>query len=415
MKIKLAWFSGPLALGAAAVVVAPTTASAADASVAVLGIEASEQAPETLAAALTDALRQRVSATKGFRLVPGRDLVEVKLVFSCPDEAPSCMAQAGKSLGASKLIFGGVKKSTGDSYVVTLKMLDTNRGVVDAFVAEQIARNQSSGPAMRGPVQKWFAGLTGQGGGGVIKVRSDVIGAQVMFDGTPTGTIGTDDVTIPGVTAGKHEITVSKPGYETTRREVNLAAGETQQVDVKLPRLPGTAPAPAASSTSMGSVPGAVDTPTIRDGIQRDEGGSKTVLKTASWAVLGAGVVGLAFGVKYGADVQDINSELDDYRRFPCTGSETGLCNVRNQPAKQLTTEQTTYVNLKKADGRRLETFQYISYGVGSALVITSGYLFYKAYFQNDGAESAARRGPQLTLLPVLTAREAGFGAHLRF
>ena len=40
-----------------------------------------------------------------------RDLVEVKLVFSCPDEAPSCMAQAGKSLGASKLIFGSVKKS----------------------------------------------------------------------------------------------------------------------------------------------------------------------------------------------------------------------------------------------------------------------------------------------------------------
>jgi hypothetical protein len=119
--------------------------------------------------------------------------------------------------------------------------------------------------------------------------------------------------------------------------------------------------------------------------------------------------------VKYGADVQDINSELDDYRRFPCAMGDSGLCNVRNQPAKQLTMEQVTYVNLKKADGRRLETFQYISYGVGAALVVTSGYLFYKAYFQSDGAETAARRGPRLTLLPVVAPGEAGVGAHLRF
>src|SRR3954462_15536027 len=134
MRFHPAWAVTPLA-----VVAFMNVAAAADAPLAVLGIEASE-APDSLATSLSDALRQRVSASKGFRLVPGRDLVEVKLVFSCPDEAPSCMAQAGKSLGASKLIFGSVKKSVGDSYLVTLKLLDTNRAVVDAFVAEQITK-----------------------------------------------------------------------------------------------------------------------------------------------------------------------------------------------------------------------------------------------------------------------------------
>src|SRR5689334_15435142 len=89
------------------------TAAAADSTVAVLGIEAAEGAPESVAAALTDALRQRAAGEKGFKLVPGKDLVEVKLIFSCPDEASSCMADAAKSLGASKVIFGGVKKVTG--------------------------------------------------------------------------------------------------------------------------------------------------------------------------------------------------------------------------------------------------------------------------------------------------------------
>ena len=81
----------------------------ADAPTVVLGLEALAGAPDNVALEITDALRQRVAAAKGFQLLQGKDLVEVKLVFACPDEAPACMSQAGKSMGASKLIFGNVK------------------------------------------------------------------------------------------------------------------------------------------------------------------------------------------------------------------------------------------------------------------------------------------------------------------
>src|ERR1700749_4929249 len=107
--------------------------SETDAATAVLGLEALEGAPDNVASEITDALRQRVASTHGFQLVQGKDLVEVKLVFSCPDEGAACMAQAAKSMGATKLIFGNVKK-VGADYQVSLKLLDVNRAAVDAWV-----------------------------------------------------------------------------------------------------------------------------------------------------------------------------------------------------------------------------------------------------------------------------------------
>jgi hypothetical protein len=101
-----------------------TVARAADSTIAILGIEAAEGAPDSVAVALTEALRNRAQAERGMRVVAGRELLAIKIMFSCPDEAQSCMADAAKGLGASKLIFGSVKKSAGDGYVVTLKLLD---------------------------------------------------------------------------------------------------------------------------------------------------------------------------------------------------------------------------------------------------------------------------------------------------
>ncbi len=284
MKWRLAWPGVLVAMATAGLL--EKSATAADVPIAVLGIEATE-APDALAASLTDALRNRVTASKGFRLVPGRDLVEVKLVFSCPDEAPSCMAQAGKSLGATKLIFGSVKKSIADRFLVTLKMLDANRGVVDAFVAEEVTKAQSTGPAIRGPVQKWFATLTGQGGAGTIKVRSDVIGAAVALDGAPSGVMGTDDMVLPGITPGKHEIVLTKPGYEPARREVTVGSGETQPVDLKMTRTP-VAAAPVIPAPSTGR-PRPIETQPVT----RDPGGRNvTPLKFATRALFGPGSVG---------------------------------------------------------------------------------------------------------------------------
>src|SRR5215467_15778701 len=107
MRRAAALLAFACSLGAAQLAQAQTT-------VAVLGLEPQDGA-EALAKELTESLRQRTAAMRGFQLAGQKDLVEIKLVFGCVDEAPSCMAAAGKTLGAHKMLFGTVKKA-GNGY-----------------------------------------------------------------------------------------------------------------------------------------------------------------------------------------------------------------------------------------------------------------------------------------------------------
>src|SRR4051812_45261251 len=179
------------------------------AATAVLGLEALDGAPDNVAAEITDALRQRVAATHGFELVQGKDLVEVKLVFSCPDEAAACMAQAAKSMGATKLVYGNVKRAGAD-YQVTLKMLDVNRSAVDSWVTEAVPRRKAEPSVFRALAPAWLSKLTGKGAGGSLQIRANVSGAAVSLDGTRVGATGTQPVAIPEVTPGRHEVAVEK-------------------------------------------------------------------------------------------------------------------------------------------------------------------------------------------------------------
>ncbi|HEY0712670.1 MAG TPA: PEGA domain-containing protein, partial [Polyangia bacterium] len=210
------------------------TARAADNTIAVLGIEATDGAPESVATLVTDALRQRASSERGMKLVPGKDLVDIKLIFSCPDEAPTCMADAAKNLGVSRMIFGSVKRAPGDSYVMTLKMLDVNRRQVVAWVGEPLSRTLATPGAIRGPVEKWFATLTGQSTTGTVRIRGDMPGISVALDGAPMGVTTGQEMMLNNVPAGRREIVASKAGYAPIRKEVSVQAGGSVDVDLEL-------------------------------------------------------------------------------------------------------------------------------------------------------------------------------------
>jgi hypothetical protein len=405
-------FVSALAIPLAFYGVLPTRASAAqgaDTPLAVLGIEASDGTPEAIAIALTEALRQRVSSTKGFRLVPGRDLMEVKLVFSCPDEAPSCMAQAAKSLGAAKLIFGSVKKTGADNFLVTLKLLDAGRGMVDGWAGEPITRAQASGPSIRGPVQKWFADLTGQGASGSIRIRGDVIGASVSLDGVPSGMIGTDDLVLAGVSTGSHEILVTKPGYAPIKKEVTVSNGQTTPVAVALGS--GTPQGEAVAGAKADGTPGSDIE--VRERLAADPGRS-TGVRAATWGVLGASAISFVLAVKFGIDVQKTNDNLDPYRRYK-TGCNPGvkLCDRTKDAAPPLTVSEQKYVDAERAQGDKFQTYQHIAYGAGAALLVTSGILFYKGYLSGGGETSSNDSGVSVT--PMAWADGGGLRLGLRF
>jgi PEGA domain-containing protein len=369
----------------------------------VLGLEALNGAPDSVATEITDALRQRVAATKGFQLLQGKDLVELKLVFGCSDEAPACMSQAGKSLGATKLIFGNVKQA-GENYQISLKLLDVNRGVIESFTADTVPKKRAEANVLRSLAPGWMAKLTGKGGGS-IQVRSNLAGAEVSLDGTRVGTTGAAPVIINDVAPGRHEVAIEKSGYTTTKQEFSLAAGQSlplnltsSAVSVEVPRPEGGQAAPAPA-----------------EDVEPSSSGSLT--RIGFWVATVGALTSAALWAKFGLDVRDINRQLDPYRRLPCTAAPSGYCDGNGKPvdASMLTLSQSDlqFVHSKTQEGDRDRVLQWVFVGLTGAFAIAGGVLLYKGYLASEGTQSASNHG--LRLFPTASASSGGIIAEFDF
>jgi hypothetical protein len=385
-------------------------AQAGDAAVSVLGLESAAGAPESVAPAITEAIRQRVSSTSGYRLAPGRDLVEVKLVFSCPDEAPPCMTQAAQSMGASKLIFGNLQPVGTDAYLVTLKLLDADKGVIEGWSSEQIPKAQTAPVALRGPAQKWFAALTGQAAPGTLRITGGVVGANVWLDGAQAGVLGADGLTLAGVAGGSHDVVVSKSGYEKFERKVTVAAGATEKLTIELKAIsqPGEGEAPPAGAAA--EVLPKVEQPAPVE-VQYSNPS-----RIAAWALLGLGAVGIAVGAYAGYEVTVVNSNLDPYRRYPCASGGTQTCGPDGKTnLPPLDAAAQDYVRKQQNTGDNYTTLQWVGYGVGGALLATSAVFFYRGYFAHPTTSAKNERRSNWIVMPSVGPNSAGALALARF
>ncbi len=385
---------------------------AGDVTLSVLGLEPAAGAPEAVATAVTEALRQRVAGAPGYRLVPGKDLVEVKLVFSCADEAPACMTQAAQSIGSAKIIFGNVQPVGTDAYLVTLKLLDAARGVVESWTSEQITKAQATPIGLRAPVQKWFAALTGQAQPGTIKVVGGVIGGSVWLDGAQAGLLGTDGLTLAGVGAGPHQITVSKSGYEKWERTVNLASGATEKVQVQLKAIEGaTGASPAAEVVAAPAAP--VESEPVATVEPFNQGS-----RIGAWATMGLGLVAVGLGGYSSYKVTSINSNLDKFRRYPCASGGAPNCAADGktglQPLDQIP-GATEYVSSQKSTGDTYTKLQWVGYGVGGALLVTSGVLIYRGYFAQPTTVASRKSRSTFVVLPAVAPGNIGALAYVSF
>src|SRR6266542_1209143 len=224
----------------------PATSRAAgqDVGVAVLGIEPIEVA-QALASQLTDALRQRTAATSGVKLIQGKDLIEVKMVFGCDGETPTCMANAGRTLGADKLLYGTVKKASKNSVTVALKLLDVKNATVEKFVNDTVPRRELAVSQVGTNAARWFGQLLEIEVKPTLTVSSDPPGANVTVDGQA---YGRTPLTLRDLSAGQHTVVLSAPGRQPATRAVELKPGGAHDVVVA---LEGETPvAPLAPTTS---------------------------------------------------------------------------------------------------------------------------------------------------------------------
>jgi hypothetical protein len=378
----------------------------ADAATAVLGLEALEGAPDNVASEITDALRQRVASTHGYQLVQGKDLVEVKLVFSCPDEGTACMAQAGKSMGATKLIYGNVKRSAAD-YQIAFKMLDVDKGTVDAWATEVIARRKAEPTVFRTLAPSWLSKLTGKGAGGSLQIRANVAGAAVALDGARVGVTGDAPVAVAEVTPGRHEVAVEKSGFTTAKQEFSLAAGQSLPLSLSL----------SAVSVDVGAAPPETAPVIVHrpDDVPRSESGgtSSTFARAGFWVAVTGTALATAGGLYFAKQVQDINSDLDQYRRTPCTTSPTGQCDNKGNAAPARTTAENSIVSSKTDHGRQDQLLEEVLLISAVPLVIASGYFLYKGYLDSGTEAPTASRG--LRIFPTASASSGGIVTEFDF
>jgi len=415
MKLSL------LSAGMAAVLAFASSAKAADNSMAVLGIEATDGAPESVATAITEVLRQRAAGEKGLKVVPGKDLIEIKLIFSCPDEAPSCMADAGSTLGAAKMIFGSVKRAPGDTFVVTLKMLDVSRKQVVAWAGGPLRRSQTTQDALRGQLHEWFATLMGRSAMGIVKITGDVPGVSIALDGVPSGVLSAEPLLLRNVPAGRREILASKPGYPPQRKEITVSSGSTTDVNIEMAGgLAGGDEAPPPISTPVyGGDPLEEDPTRLTAGVTPDS--DRTGLRAATWVTALGSLASFGLTVKLALDVHNINKDLDEYRRYPCQDQRLGRnCDKSGtgDPLRVLRDDEVTYAQALKEDGNRLETYEYIALGTGAALAVASGVLFYFSYLDDGQPSMAFGNGPdapRLSLAPVVQPGGGGLLGLLTF
>lgn len=135
---------------------------------AVLGVE-SLGAPQAVAARLTGALREAVERHDRVEPRPGRDLVEMRFVFGCIEDAGlgPCLAEACRPLGARLAILGtlrqvgtGKKRATAGTYLVHLRLLDVGRGTFADFeVRQKVTAEALSRVRLPQSADRWVGAL----------------------------------------------------------------------------------------------------------------------------------------------------------------------------------------------------------------------------------------------------------------
>jgi hypothetical protein len=171
------------------------------------------------------------------------------------------------------------------------------------------------------------------------------------------------------------------------------------------------APAPTAAETPTAETPAAepaaTSPPESAETVPREPSGSgagegPTGAKVAAWASLAVGVAGMVVGGVYSYYVSDANSKLDPYRRFDCAASPRFGCDRNGKPATgPLPDSYPPWMTQTQELANKYETYQWIGYGVGAAMLATSAVFFYYGYLSGASGAMADARGSSLQFAPV--------------
>jgi hypothetical protein len=340
-------------------------------SIAVLGLEVIDPsgtptAQDTqVAKDLTDGLRARAKTGTGtYQLAPGSDkeLIDLKLLNNCDNEATGCMSAIGNQLGADILMFGNVKKD-GKNYQVTLRVLDVGKKTVQKSSSDLIPAAEASGASLQGWAKRIYAKLTGEANTGTIVVRvANADRGTILIDGEAKGNITAGSGQVAGLSEGKYKLTVESDGFRRWDRDVTVSAGQTATIPVELERG-GGAVIGGGGAVGGGPSPG-----------RGPEGGSGSGM----WKGVFVGSMLVAAG---GAGWWAYNySKLNDIEAEQCSYGQRPGCTATASPPAGYTLEQSN----KDGDAASRQTYiGGIVMGVGLGV---AAFAFYKGFIAKGDA-----------------------------
>lgn len=410
-------YSSVLAALVGLVLASSSAYAAPDVSVAVLGLEPVD-VPEPLAQQLTDALRQRASSTAGVRTVQGKDLIEVKMVFGCDGELPACMAQAGKTLGADKLLYGVVKKGSSKTTVtVALKLLDVKTAVVEKFVNDTVQKRELAGSNVNAAAARWFGQLLEVEAKPTLTVTSDPSGANVTVDGQ---SYGRTPLTLRDLTPGAHQVVVSMSGRQTIQRNVELRAGGSHDV---VATLEPEAPVVVQKQPVRPPEPTPLIAPTPTPTPLRNEHAGRTA-KIVAGVLVGAAVVTAGVAIytwrKYSDLETDAHNDLEGLKPNPVPAADQNFfmnpsCNV---PADLAGTPAAQKFHSDCSSGNSFAnttTGLWVATGALAAAGVVSFVIGDRQAAKAKERNSASIMRQTLRVAPVFSTRGGGLTAAFEF
>lgn len=384
--------------------------------VAVLGLEVIDGGtgidPQTteIAKTLTQALRDRTRLPNSpYRLAPNSEkgLLELKLLSSCADEARNCMAAIGRDLGAQWLIFGKVeKRDTG--YQVTLKLLNVETMAMDRVTTELIPFADNNGPAI---TNKWsralFNRLTGIPEQGNLAIQANVSRGRVFVDGQMATTLRQGRARIHGLAEGKHPVAIEAEGHDRYETTVEIAAGETVELDAQLQSAAVTGPGDqvAGGGSSSGET-------------ERPGGLSRTLFWTTAVATGISGTAWLVSGYQYSINYKNKKEEaIEAYQQANPALNENDAC----KDARDTGGAELRPVINACDQGQSWATRTTIFGITAGVLAAAAGYFYYDGYIKAGRAERRTARKKKSgettveLLPPTITPNYFGAGVKIEF
>lgn len=363
---------------------------------AMLGVEAGD-APVEMAAKLGEALRVQIQQSSKYKLVSGKAIEEIKLVFGCVEESPTCMATAGRSMQAEKILWGALR-ANGAGFRFTIKMVDVAKARVEQQVSDDIRDKKLSAAQAAELVNRLTKSFLGGSSVGEVNITSNVSGAQIKEGVQLLGITDEREPTVlRDMTEGQHLLKIEKEGYLPWEQQVSVRSGDKTQVNAQL-------------------VPES-DVP-LADTSAKPAGSSNSPWRIAFWSGL-AVTAGFAAGLTWSAlSVRGIEQERDDalLPYVPTTAGQQTPYDVNDVCAARSGWDPPASIKDVCDRGQSRALLTNVLIALTSVSAITTGYFYYKGYMSTesstDAVASAKQKTPQVARLkwqlsPALGVRDA--------